>query len=502
MTFAYIFIVFFIITIIAIFILFSILNISGCKDKNALNYDNLAIINDSTLCLYKTGININCKINNNRYFTKGIYGKGTKDNKTPLSPTLIMDRIIAMASHGKSILVVDDKVILDGNKDNDNTGLYIIVFARDGLLTLRDIKLFNIMLLDENRNMATYIENNITSDDIVIVLSKGYPFSKSSNMYIFKIFGSKIDTFGYYSNYLLIGSKKCDIFYESISDNPVFFPYIKIKDSLCKFNLTGFFPISNNLFYYEKDDYDEKITRCALESAMRDCNKFAIMDDRCIPLSNDAYSKVNLLQDSDQCFNGVGNIHTGSVYTFDKITSMNSLMEKEKDGVIVYSNKNYTGFNTILNEGIYDDISDTIKYDIKSIVVPKGYCLTLVFNIYARYNHALATNTSVMSNQFSRTFFGPIKINKFFKIVSVNVKLIKDNSVIFCNNDSSECFVYDIGKYMLPGYIFIKVSHVTLGPSVKKVNLYSDWNFRYLVQSFESSGDVTYPTSIKSIEIL
>ena len=424
----------------------------------------------------------------------------------------ILNRIICMVSLDKTILLLDNDILIGANnqynKYNEyNSGIYFVIVSFDKLI--KDIIYFDTLHFYDIKNVQKYIDN-IDDNDMYIVLSKGYPFNIYSQLGVLKKLGSKIEKYTNKSNYLLIGSKKYGVFYESISENPIIYPQISIKSSICKVLPTddGAKPLENNLIYMEQVPNDEKIVRCALESSLWGYNHFGIANNKCIPISDNEYKNINKLNNSDQCVDGIGNnINRFSIniYKFKKepINYTNHNYKKSYDiyGITMFSGRDNTGFISILNEGEYNTVDMDIN--VKSMIIPKNY------NVYITYK-----------NKSTISIFGPKNINIDDDIDNITIKLIKDNSVIFCDKNN-KCFVLDPGTHILDPSLYTTITNVKLGVKNNKVTLYKDISLSHSVQTFNKSDKqsnkqsdkqsnkqsnkmsykVMYPVIIRSIKI-
>jgi cell division protein FtsL len=443
-----------------------------------------------------------------------------------MSPVIIEDRIISIVSNSKTVLTIDKNILIDDiikvdgfNKHIDIiNGLFIVVLQRPintkELLIIKDIKLFDT--LTNFDTMVNYI-NKINCNDIIIVLSKGNPFYKSFDLSIFRKFGSTVDQFSSESNYMLIGSQNFNIYYETISDDTIYFPYIEVVETLHKQNpmSSTTYPIANNLFYMETVSTDEQITRCAMESVIRGYDKFGIYNNKCIPVNNTTYNNIKSftsdssrpLVDSNNNINNYASDSMGNnasniiskylyLYKFNKKLSMNNLITKQKDGVITYPNKSYSGFVTILAEGDYYADTNNILSNIRSIRIPDDYYVLL--NI---------------DNNIT-TYVGFNNIDNISKnIRSIIIRKLKNNSVIFCDKEN-RCYIFGPGKHILSPEQFLTITNVTfkrvglVKENTQEVNLYNSYSFKDidLIQRVSNTKDlkhvINYPVIVRAIWII
>lgn len=508
--------------------------IIDCKNPSADNYNPYALIHNNDMCINK--------IVNESKSESETYNS-IKLGKNILMNDYIKNKIFAMASNDKVVLVVDDYVVLDSsNNSSEYTGLNVVVLERDNInksIRVKDKKVFAICNVSEMENFKKYITDKIDHNDVVIILSKGDTFVNIRyNVYdlsILKMVGARLCRITDDSNYLLIGSKKGDIYYEGLSEDkttPLFFPFINITDSECRVNPATIFPIKNNMFYMEKAPYDEKIIRCAMESAMRGYSRFGVVNNRCVPLSDNDYNKVSRMDSSNDClFGGSATNVEGSaddryvmnVYKFDRSTSSDDVIGHEK-GVVLFDDTNYLGRKVVLQEGEYygtdynkqsgygryggnDGYSNSgshdIVHNIRSIIVPDNYFVILMLK---SKNYTDAMNCT-------KSLIGPVYVADVKeKIVGVDIRRYKNSSVVFCNSNNvvcdknNRCFVLEPGKHVLSPHLINRIVTVNMGDSVKEVSLYSDINFSDIVQKFIKDDrkiyTVSYPRYIRSIKIL
>lgn len=515
-----------------------ITRIEGCMDKDSITYNPYANIHNKNMCVYEKVGCIDPKFTNyNKSATISCSedcSKCGKYNTTDCkycefhkscSPDLrckdlkinyyeIKNSLQIMSSNKKLVVTLDGKLLLDSRKD----GLKFIILTRYPTLKPKSITNFDINYCYQINNMIDFIKN-IKYDDIVIVSSKGDVFDKlttNSNLAnrtnnLLKKLGKKINFQKNY-NYILIGSKKQDIYYETTNYNPVFYPYIEFRDIKCKVNPANIYPLKNDqyLFYRERSSSHGDIlatgqqdhipfeipteakVRCALEADRLGTDTFGFELDRCVPITKDKIKSYQSMYSSDNCLDNMGEMGHMSVYKFNKKKSFKNL-----DSVHIFSEENYTGNYSVLQVGRHiKPFGNILKAfdDIKSFIIPPGFIVI-----------------TLDENKKAISYNGPKRINKNEQdIKTIFVYKITKDSVVFCNDSygNGGCYVLGPGQHEIPHYLFIKVRFVNLGPNVKKVVLYNDLNLRELAREYENDErlwikhEVTLPQIIRSVKIL
>src|SRR5690606_31366666 len=107
-------------------------------------------------------------------------------------------------------------------------------------------------------------------------------------------------------NYLLVTSKLGDIYFEYSSPEPIYFPYINIVAKDCRLNPGNIGPQDNYIIFNDKSYDMDKVNKCAMESLARGYNKFGIMGEKCIPMSECDYTSFKSMETSNNCRFGEG----------------------------------------------------------------------------------------------------------------------------------------------------------------------------------------------------
>jgi len=422
----------------------------------------------------------------------------------PFKPIDIMKEfnknLTIMSSNKRANVIIDKKLIVE----NGNNGLNFVVFARtDHEFVLKYIQSFDIgCCRTEMINMVNFIDK-IGITDVVIIVSKGNPFVIFSNKYdktaqlaikSLKILGAKTEIFRESDNYLLISSKIRDIYYENISPESIYFPYIDIVKKECRMNPGNVKYPEKYIIYNDKTYGIDKIMKCAMEANIREYNKFGILNNYCIPMSDAEYDSFKTMDTSTNCIieEGGDNYITG--YEMDKIYSSDQLFMNKKNGVIFYELLNHEGNKFILNEGIYES-AEFNRQQINSIYIPYGYFLFII------------KGTDKIS------FYGPLKVNltnvhkKHFD--SFDIIVIQkhfDDNVTICGkyNNKQLCLTYGKGTNMIYSKLFFKVLYVNLGKTANKLSLYGDIHSTDLIEKFARTPNtlihkVKFPRIVRSI---
>jgi hypothetical protein len=191
------------------------------------------------------------------------------------------------------------------------------------------------------------------------------------------------------------------------------------------------------------------------------------------------------------------------VYDFETDNVDKDVPKGFSPSVTLYSEANFQGVINYLSEGEYiGDRFDghNILRTIGSIKIPANFYVAITEQSKEAFKHHYITDNGTCT----KTYVGPTEINrfnKFRKVVAINIGRSKPSSAILCT-DGGRCFVYDSGKHTLLPNMSMTVTDVTLNDQVSKVNLYSDWSFKNLVQSFTQNGSVQYPVIIRGVEVI
>jgi hypothetical protein len=521
--------------------------IKGCMDPKFINYNKYATVScnrDCSHCIpYNERMNdiyqdkVDCKycINTKNYkgtgsctnkqrckrIIKGCthpwaynYNKSAnKDDRSCISNEFLENILAIMSSQKRATVAINGKLILD----NDKWGFSIILFNRQ--LNIKDIRSFDTEHDYEELFRMTLYMKNIPKDYIIIIVSRGRAFrlfrlgdirTKTLKDQFIK-FGSKINQLlrnydNEYYQYIFIGSKMKDIYFEEYSDKTVFFPYLEIYDQECYTNPANIFPPTSYTFFQESVYMDETKRRCALEAIKKGYTKFGLTNNHCIPISDDDYkNKINSMSSDYKCTDGLGSQEGISIYKFKKrmsndINLTNIDPNDEYGGIFVFDQNNFKGKKTVINTGIDTSLEEhDILGTIKSIIIPRTYMVYIV---------------DQLANLFTLT--GPNKFTNLQEIESgvrgiteLVVTRINNKSVVFCDElgKDSKCLIFNPGKHRLLPFQFLKIKVVRLSPFTKEVTLYDDMAFSSVIQRINADdvdGNVVMvemPKIIRSVSI-
>jgi hypothetical protein len=418
------------------------------------------------------------------------------DNTNISENDILSDKISIMSSNKRATIVVDKKIILETGKD----GLNFVILKRSNVIDLKYNQTFNIgCCRSEILDMIKFI-NKIDIEDIIIIVSKGNPFNifsnKNDNISIdginaLKKIGMKSEIFRENDNFILITSKVGDIYYEQISPEPIYYPYLDIKKKECKINPRNLNYPTKYLFFNDKTYYDDIVKKCALESNILGLNKFGIANDKCIPITDKEYSNnLKSMANSSDCIMGNGNNNSINIYLIKK--QLNNFASKN-NGILFYELNNYDGNYFKLNEGEYSD-TDINRQTIKSVYIPKKYSIfVLKGNDIISYSGPTKFNiTDQIEGYFNS--FDMIIIQKHYK---ENIKLHGKY------NNKQINLTYGKGKHILNPKLFLKVLNIDLGLHANKLMLFGSTSINDLIDKFERSngryGKIKFPRIVRSI---
>ncbi|QKF94071.1 interleukin-like EMT inducer protein [Fadolivirus algeromassiliense] len=410
--------------------------------------------------------------------------------------------LMAMSSKKKAMVIVGDKIILDGG----NNGLNFIVFDRGDKLVLKYIQSFDIGCCRNNiLSMIQFIEN-IKQKDIVIITSKGKPFILFSNkndhtsqlgIKYLKQIGARTEIFREDDNYILITSRLGDIYYEDISPESLYFPYINIIKKDCKINPGNIKYPEKYIIFNDKAFDSDKLKKCAMESHIRGYTKFGLYDNYCIPMSdNEYYNSFEIMPDSEKCLMEHGGKNDITGYHIEKIYSYDRLIDNRKHGVIFYELHNFEGDNFILNEGVYLN-QEINRQRISSVYIPYKYFLFIILD------------DEIIP------FYGPIKVNlkNFYKknFDDFDVIIIQkhhENNTVLCAQYKNKkiCMTYGKGTHIFYPKMYFRITDINIGDNVNTISLYATTGMTDLIDKFDRKVDgknvkVKFPRITRSIII-
>ena len=225
------------------------------------------------------------------------------------------------------------------------------------------------------------------------------------------------------SNYVLIGSKKGDIYYEMLTEMTAHYPKIKITEVFCKKSPFSIYPPKKYIFFNEKVPPADTIIRCALERSARASpsinpllrNKFGLVDNQCVVVDDNDVASANRAEKGDSCISGIGSRRDISFYSYERISS---------PSVLIYEEPFFKGKTLQLDWGEYAVNKELL---VQSVDIPERYFVYLVY-----FPNIL------------RTYHGPTKIDQIYntwkghQLQYLTVAYHHKNNVIFC--DKENCF--------------------------------------------------------------
>lgn len=403
----------------------------------------------------------------------------------------LYDKLTIMSSSYKATIIIDKNIILNETKDR----LYFVILTIiNNKLKVRQSREFNINCdRSDMINMINFI-GTIDNSDTIIIVSKGNALDILSNtsdnivqkvIFALQKIGAKTNIFRKSDNYLLITSKSNSTYYELSSPEPIYFPSIDINFEDCRTNPGNVLYPEKYILFDDKTYDNDKINKCAMEALMRQYNKFGIIDNYCLPMSDNDYMYYKQMNKSNKCIFGEGKNVANAVsgYIINKSTKL------KQSGITFFEKTDQQGYQFVLNEGEYD-ASAFNKRDINSIDIPDNYFLFMISDNIMPFYGPLKTNLSIIHKKF---------FNDFNYIVVQ--KHLKDDAII-CgeNNHKQICMTFSRGTHILHHKLFINILYVRLGNS-SKVALFSDIDRQDLIGEFYSHAliKIKFPRITRSI---
>jgi len=406
----------------------------------------------------------------------------TMDNNTCINTVTLENSVQAMSSQERSVLVINKETVLNGGKD----GLNIIIIKRDPQLTVKHNDNFNIdQSLNELIKLYHFLQD-IQIDDLVIIISKGRTFNLfSQNLEIVDSINKELEKIGkrnkYFnpkSNYILMASKRDDLYFEKASLDTVFYPHIDFMNSECIKNRAIFLPTEDPTFTQEKVfDKDTKV-RCALEALKYGTDKFGLHQEHCLMIPpNSKYEHIN----RSDCVDDSGSLESITMYEFKPHTSNIDIYKNKNVGVLVKFKNGQTK--------LYDNGDYKLKDQVESIFVPLHYALY-----------------TLTSRNKLRTYFGPITLDKIKDLDSIVVRKVLPNMSTFCDKEN-RCYVLGPGQHIIAPYLRMIIEKVRVNNRTKRIRIYQNSNFTSLIQEINPDRDgkivkIDFPRLTRAIEIL
>ena len=409
------------------------------------------------------------------------------------------ENLTVISTKKRTIVIYNEEYLVNifGCDQDCQDIISIVVFSRDiDYIKLKCKGSFNIgCFRNEILKMIKFCEM-IKEKDIVIISTKGYPFKIFSNIEdnigqqginTIKKLGAQTNIFRRDDNYLMVVSQLGDIYYEFISPEPIYFPYVSIIEKKCKINPGNLTHFENYVIFNDKSSGLDKVLKCAVETHIRKLNKFGLYKEYCIPMTDKEYNeKYSIMPNASNCTSYGGEI-SGQMdhiedsvagYTMNKIYRNEKILDNKDDGVIFFELENFGGRYFILNEGEYNSL-DFNRQKIGSIYVPYN------FYIFIIYNRKMVP------------FYGPFKVNlinfnkKYFDDIDriIVQKHFKGNVVLCGEYDNKKiCVTYGKGKHLLYPNFFINYLSANLGDH-DSLELHGNITNTDLIQRFLKDRD-------------
>ncbi len=437
-------------------------------------------------------------INNNKIINKPKISKKHNDIHPDPHFNILKNILVVLSSSKRSMVMINNKIVIDGG----NRGLTFILINRNNYLDIKMLMTFDIgVSCKDLENMLNFIDQ--IGDEIVVVVSRGETFNLffyNSRPHVvdqaidaLRSLGSKNRYFTDRTNYILIGSKNKDAYFERASVDDVYFPEIEMVENICRINTAYLQPPHKYYFYRDFSNTDDHKIRCALEASRKGMNSFGIGRDICVIMNDNDWDDFKQSKISNRCEEGLGNFNSISGYRFNKIFDGKKYYLDKQHGISLFSNSNFSGKTTVLGEGEYT--YDHIPFKINSVIVPKDYVIYFVYNEDGHVDPIFGEKkTQVNSNNLSM----------------VVIKKILSNSVFFCDtedgNGNSRCYVYGPGKHALPHFFYWNIKSIKASPEVQEVILYQDSGFLDKIANFDIDPNnlhhvIKHPRIVRSIRI-
>ncbi len=443
----------------------------GCKNSTAVNYDSQVKIHDESLCVFKDS---NC--NDDQLCQYGISGCNqpsaynydpiaTVDSGSCLTKTTFLNRLAIISSKSKAVLSYQDKIIFEIGK----VGLNIAVFKRKTLEHIGDRSFRTAVIIDEITNFVDYVNNEISEDDLVVIVSRGIAFTlflindPMINQAIFALqsLGATVTDFSSQPNYILIGTKSKDVYYEAVSNETLYYPIVEFKLEQCRQNPGTVQPPSYT-FFGELSYADDMKQRCAMESIKANKTSFGLVDNQCVPFTDQEWQSYMSMPTANNCPEGIGQLTTMGGYQFQTIPEYD--VSTIQHGVIIFSRSNFTGNSRILSEGSYQ--LDQLGMSINSIHIPD------TFLVYLYYGKTMTSLIGPSNYRKMEDIFPGTTIPNIIEIVVVK---ITDASVLLC--DDNKCLSFNPGRYSFSPYQFMPIKYIRPSSNTKRITIYSDTRF-------------------------
>jgi len=367
------------------------------------------------------------------------------DDKSCITAQVFLNTLKIISSPEEVYIEVDNEVVTK----TGGSGINVVLITRD--FKIRNYDFFGT---DEDQlqsnELWTFFRNNLRLDDIVICANKG-PFSTylmPGVQDIFTDLGARmIRTLSNDANYIFIGTKKRDIYYEEQSKSNIFFPKTILSYKGC----------FKSLDKKEKEEINMNPPKDPKYCSFIGENKFLFNGSECIQFNN--ISKLypsNSLNCSASDDLKLYEIKKKIVNTYD-------LYNNDNDLVVIFPETKLRGSKVILDVGYYThpfigtSLTSTegtstkqggIK-TIKSILVPTNFLVTM------HDEDGLMLQILGPTNVYDIDIYKiDAKVAKFKKPESIKIEYIEDQILLETKEGFRTYVTY--GKKETPYKLIIK----------------------------------------------
>lgn len=398
------------------------------------------------------------------------------DTSMPMDLMTKLGQDMAIVSTGNTMTFIKHNYMLFNDTPGENS-LFIVILSRAGQIL--DYHNFDTICKTEIINIIQYLDK-VDKLSIIVIISMGNPFPQITPQLITKLneLGGKTTIFNNNDNYILITSKLGDIYYETLDQNEVYFPFIQITNKSCRWNSGSIKFPSRYLVYTNR--YDDNINKCAIESHIKGFSKFGLYGNYCIPMTNKQYNNDYLhMETSNNCLLDSGGTNEISGFEIRKIYNGLHLSESPNTNTagIQINNKD------VLNVGIYAQ-----NMTITSLNIPQDYYIFLLFGdtVQAYYGYVVLTDIN-------------------YNVNGIIIQKHNINNVIICSK--TFCQTYGPGFHIIPPQLFAPVLTVNLNIKANEVYLYDNIYGTDIINHFTRQTDgsniiVKFPRIIRSIKVI
>lgn len=493
----------------------------GCTDKNAVNYNKWA----NTSCVEDCKGNtksicdrtVKClDVSNNRckYPIKGCARNwinkdtnATIDDNSCMTIEQLLNRITILSGgncldcSNKVYIKIDDEYIINGGEN----GINVVIIDREIELETYKIKIKQTKSFDtatdiqQSTKFINFINDNVLENDIVLIAVKADAIGQDKNklnqiitteaQQILKKLGALKYEFIPNSSYILIGTLKKDIYYESTNGlKDSYFPLLNLINIGC-INHTAT-EYMKNIIKIKLDTEHTKmlsndittdkhfIWKCALEVHSKGSNIFYIKNGECYMVldkenktNNFKYSKMNnalymnnlfttgiwgdIFQTIPQSYisndicnintilNTTGNSTSENYYIIaDAYYSSNYSKKFGNLNTYIYSGINMTGIETVFDIGIQESIK--ILSNSANAKLNSGFEIVPINSV----NVPVYKNVIIFKTYYTDKTLNNIDIPDYYLLKGPNNKEIANNISYKAYNNINEIYTNNI-KYLL-----------------------------------------------------